>query len=71
MGKKVPGAGVPVPLEPFSRAVVSGGHVFCSGTLGIDPVTGEAPESAVAQAELALIGLACILAGTIPRCSDW
>jgi 2-iminobutanoate/2-iminopropanoate deaminase len=48
-------------LEPFSQAVVSGGQVFCSGTLGIDPATGKAAESAVEQAEQALVNLAAIL----------
>jgi 2-iminobutanoate/2-iminopropanoate deaminase len=44
--------------EPYTRAVVSGRQVFCSATLGIDPATGKAPESAVAQAEQALMNLA-------------
>ena len=48
-------------LEPYSQAVVSGGHVFCSGTLGIDPVTGKALESAADQADQALVNLAGIL----------
>lgn len=45
----------------MSSAVVSGGLVFCSGTTGIDPATGDAPESAAAQAEQALANLAGIL----------
>jgi len=48
-------------LEPCSQAVVSGGHVFCSGTLGVDPVTGKAAESAADQAEQALVNLAGFL----------
>jgi 2-iminobutanoate/2-iminopropanoate deaminase len=51
----------PAPTEPYSRAVVSGGHVFCSGTLGIDLATGKAPESSADQAEQALVNLAGIL----------
>ena len=47
--------------EPYCRAVVSSGLVFCSGTLGIDPATGKAAESAVDQAEQALVNLASIL----------
>jgi 2-iminobutanoate/2-iminopropanoate deaminase len=47
--------------EPYSRAIVSGGLVFCSGTLGIDAATGEASESAAEQAEQALVNLAGIL----------
>lgn len=44
-----------------SRAVVSSGLVFCSGTLGVDPATGQAPESATGQAEQALVNLASLL----------
>ena len=47
--------------ELYSEAVISGGLVFCSGTLGIDPVTGKAPKSAAAQTEQALRNLANIL----------
>jgi 2-iminobutanoate/2-iminopropanoate deaminase len=47
--------------EPYSRAIVTAGLVFCSGTLGIDPATGKAPESAAGQAEQALVNLATIL----------
>ncbi len=61
MSRQVSSAGAPAPLEPYSRAVVSGGHVFCSGTLGIDPATGKAPESVAAQTEQALMNLANIL----------
>ena len=45
----------------YSPAVVSGGQVFCSGTLGIDPASGKAPESVTDQAEQALMNLASIL----------
>jgi 2-iminobutanoate/2-iminopropanoate deaminase len=45
----------------YSPAVVSGGLVFCSGTLGSDPATGKAPESVADQAEQALVNLAGIL----------
>jgi 2-iminobutanoate/2-iminopropanoate deaminase len=47
--------------EPYSRTIVSGGLVFCSGTLGIDAATGTASESAAEQAEQALVNLAGIL----------
>jgi 2-iminobutanoate/2-iminopropanoate deaminase len=47
--------------ESYIPAVASGGYVFCSGTLGIDPVTGKAPASLTAQTEQALINLANVL----------
>ena len=31
----------PAALGPYSQAIVAGGFVFCSGTAGIDPTTGE------------------------------
>ncbi len=33
----------PTALGPYSRAIVAGGFVFCSGTIGIDPNTGLLP----------------------------
>ncbi len=53
-------------LGPYSQAIVAGGFVFCSGTAGIDPATGEVREGIRAQTEQALANLAAILeaAGT-------
>jgi 2-iminobutanoate/2-iminopropanoate deaminase len=61
MSRQVSGPAAQAAQEPYSRAVVSGELVFCSGTLGIDPETGKAPESAADQAEQALVNLASIL----------
>jgi 2-iminobutanoate/2-iminopropanoate deaminase len=61
MSRQVAGAAAQAADEPYSRAVVSGGLVFCSGTLGIDPATGIAPESVADQAEQALVNLASVL----------
>ena len=55
-----PGGGAPV-LGPYSPAIVANGFVFCSGTAGIDPVTGVAPDGIEAQTELALRNLSAIL----------
>lgn len=51
----------PAALGPYSQAIVAGGFVFCSGTAGIDPQTGVAPEGIEAQTEQALTNLAAIL----------
>jgi 2-iminobutanoate/2-iminopropanoate deaminase len=51
----------PAALGPYSQAIVAGGFVFCSGTAGIDPGTGTAPDGIEAQTEQALINLAAIL----------
>ena len=51
----------PAALGPYSQAIVAGGLVFCSGTAGIDPDTGVAPDGIEAQTEQALRNLAAIL----------
>lgn len=51
----------PAALGPYSQAVVAGGLVFCSGTVGIDPATGDVPDGIEAQTEQALRNLAAIL----------
>ena len=51
----------PAALGPYSQAIVAGGFVFCSGTAGIDPVTGEIPEGIEAQTDLALRNVAATL----------
>ena len=56
-----PAPGAPAALGPYSQAVVAGGFVFCSGTAGIDPATGSAPDGIEAQTEQALVNLAAVL----------
>ena len=51
----------PAALGPYSQAIVAGGLVFCSGTAGIDPVSGQIPEGIEAQTDLALRNLSAIL----------
>lgn len=53
--------GAPPALGAYSQAIVAGGFVFCSGTAGIDPVTGEIPDGIAAQTRLALSNLSAIL----------
>ncbi len=53
--------GAPAALGPYSQAIVAGGLVFCSGTVGIDPRTGRAPEGIEAQTEQALRNLSAVL----------
>jgi 2-iminobutanoate/2-iminopropanoate deaminase len=51
----------PAALGPYSQAIAAGGFVFCSGTAGIDPTTGLAPEGIEAQTEQALLNLGAVL----------
>jgi 2-iminobutanoate/2-iminopropanoate deaminase len=52
----------PAAIGPYSQAIVANGFVFCSGTAGIDPATGVAPDGIEEQTELALRNLAAVLA---------
>jgi 2-iminobutanoate/2-iminopropanoate deaminase len=52
----------PAALGPYSQAIIANGFVFCSGTAGIDPVTGAVAEGIEAQADQALRNLDAILA---------
>jgi len=52
----------PKPIGPYSQAIVSGNIVFCSGQLGLDPVTGElAGKTPAEQAERAILNLKAVL----------
>ena len=51
----------PAALGPYSQAIVASGFVFCSGTVGIDPETGELRQGVAEQTEQALLNLAAIL----------
>jgi 2-iminobutanoate/2-iminopropanoate deaminase len=51
----------PAALGPYSQAIVAGGLVFCSGTAGIDPATGDIADGIENQTDQALLNLAAIL----------
>ncbi|HLF69971.1 MAG TPA: RidA family protein [Actinomycetota bacterium] len=55
-------AGAPEAIGPYSQAIRAGELLFCSGQVGLDPVTGELVEGGVAaQAERALLNLGAVL----------
>lgn len=52
----------PGAIGPYSQGIAAGDLVFCSGQVGLDPVSGELVEGGVeAQAERALRNLAAVL----------
>lgn len=53
--------GAPVALGPYSQGIRSGEFVFCSGQLGLDPISGELADGVEAQAERALRNLQSVL----------
>jgi 2-iminobutanoate/2-iminopropanoate deaminase len=53
----------PAPIGPYSQAVRAGDWLFVSGSLGLDPRTGEfVPGDAAAQARKALENMTAVLA---------
>jgi 2-iminobutanoate/2-iminopropanoate deaminase len=55
-------SGAPAAIGPYSQAISDGGILFCSGQLGLDPVTGSLVEGGTAaQAERALRNLSAVL----------
>lgn len=59
--KEVRTGNAPQPIGPYSQALVHGSLVFCSGQLGIDPITGILPSGAPEQARQALLNLQSVL----------
>ena len=52
----------PAAIGPYSQAVEVDGFVFCSGQLGLDPVTGQLLDGVENQTERALLNLEAVLA---------
>ena len=52
----------PAAIGPYSQAVVASGFLFCSGQVGLDPVTGDLAEGLEAQVSRALQNLSGVLA---------
>ncbi len=51
----------PAAIGPYSQAIATGGLVFCSGQLGLDPATGNLLDGAEAQAERSMLNLRAVL----------
>ena len=47
--KHVSTSKAPAPIGPYSQGVISGGLLFCSGQIALDPVTGEMVEGGVEE----------------------
>jgi 2-iminobutanoate/2-iminopropanoate deaminase len=60
--KQITTKDAPRPIGPYTQAVISGGFLFCSGQIAIDPKTGEVVEGDVAaQTERVLQNLFAVL----------
>ncbi len=51
----------PAAIGPYSQAILTDSLVFCSGQLGLDPLSGELADGVEAQAERALKNLRGVL----------
>lgn len=52
----------PKALGPYSQAIASGGYVFLSGMLGLDPEDGQLAQGIEAQSERAMQNIRALLA---------
>jgi 2-iminobutanoate/2-iminopropanoate deaminase len=60
--KYVAAAHAPKPVGPYSQGVISGGFLFCSGQIALDPATGQLVEGDIeAQTEQVLKNLIAVL----------
>ena len=60
--KYVSTSAAPQPIGPYSQGVISGGLLFCSGQIALDPGTGEVVQGDVAtQTERVLQNLIAVL----------
>jgi len=60
--KPVSSSSAPAAIGPYSQAIVSGGFVFCSGQLGLDPATGQfAAADTAGQTQQVLLNLRAVL----------
>lgn len=63
MGEPVRTDAAPAAIGPYSQAIRSGGFLFCSGQIPLDPATGKMVEGGIeAQTERVLANLAAVLA---------
>ena len=60
-GKAIRSEGAPGEIGPYSQAVTSGGVLYCSGQIGLDPATGALVEGGFeAEARQVLANLAAV-----------
>lgn len=66
--KSVKAAGAPAPIGPYSQGVISGGVVYCSGQIGLNPEGTLISENFEIQARQALDNLTAVIRAAG---SDW
>ncbi len=60
--RRIATTGAPAALGPYSQAIDTGGQIFCSGQVGIDPASGElVPGGIKSESQRALRNLGAVL----------
>ena len=54
--------GAPAAIGPYSQAIAIDGFVFCSGQVGLDPITGQLGDGIEDQTERTMLNLEAVLA---------
>lgn len=60
--KQISTTNAPAAIGPYSQAIISGGLLFCSGQIPVEPATGIIPDGVEAQAEQAFTNLKNLIA---------
>jgi len=60
----------PAAFGPYSQAIEIDGFLFCSGSLGADPITGDLLEGIENQTERSLLNLEAVLAAAAMTMAD-
>ena len=60
--KQISTANAPAAIGPYSQAIISGGLLYCSGQIPVEPATGVLPDGVMAQAEQAFTNLKNLIA---------
>jgi 2-iminobutanoate/2-iminopropanoate deaminase len=63
-------AAAPAAIGPYSQAIEIDGFLFCSGQLGLDPVSGQLLDGVENQTERALLNLEAVLAAAGMTAAD-
>ena len=64
-------AEAPAPIGPYNQAIRTGGFLFCSGQIPLDPATGEiVPGDIAAQTRRVMLNVGAVLAAAGARFSD-
>ena len=68
--KVIASPNAPAAFGPYSQAIEIDGFLFCSGSLGADPITGDLLEGIENQTERSLLNIEAVLAAAAMTMAD-